>query len=341
MKILKKKKGLYAYNGTDGEAVTFLNAFKGVFGIDLLPYLNNKPIDFGDLLRTFDEDGVSNLRISQETDELNEQIDNGNLALLQKLNGQEGSIIGYIYELKNWYTNKLAKGKVVLIPAGGFGVNYKKAYYVYIADKMYTPAQKLAMFNKEFETNFLQLGGIKANKSAASINAWESLINRNAEENEKIYYKGFYNDYMAWYKAKRSTVSIGSVTKPTDGQTANENPENTTPTVEQSENMDFTETDASAFLQEIEKYSPLGWDNLQYWYKNLLEKKKEVSIEVYNWAYGYWLNKLNAEYATFAPLKKETEKEKHDLINGYKFAKTKNKKRGVLAAIISLIFNKK
>lgn len=359
MKYLKKKKGLYAYSGTDSEAIQFLNAFKQVFYIDLLPYLESKPIDFGDLLRTFDEDGVINLPLSsgnEGNDNVKKQIDNGNLPLMTKINGLQGNIIGYIYELKNWYSNKLSSGKVVLMPAEGFGMQYKEPYYIYVANRVYTPAQKSVIFNKEFDEIYKNLGGIPANKTAGSIAAWENYLTNPAENSrvknfDTIYYKGFWEDFFAFYKSKRlMAASQGSTT--TGGTGAASGTSTGTGTVDTSggtlntdklmTEADMTETDARAFLYEIEKYSPLIWANLDYWYKNLMAKKKEVTKEVFNFAYDYWLKKLNAQYETFSPLEKENEKERYSLINGYIFEKPKKvKKYGLFASILRAIFKKK
>jgi len=350
MKYKKNKKGLYAYSGTDSEAIQFLNAFKGVFGIDLLPYLNNKPIDFGDLLRTFDEDGTSNLNKftgNEGEQNLKIQIDNGNLPLITSINGKVGSLIGYIYELKNWYTNKLVNGKVVLMPAEGFGMQYKEPFYMYIANKIYTPAQKLSMFETQFKIDYLLTGGIAVDKSPASITAWENIINQGANINEDKYYKGFYNDYMAWYKNKRLMAASQGSTRGSagTGETAQEGSANNTATDRKQTDGEMTETEALIFLHEIEKFSPLNWGGLKYWYKNLMAKKKEVSKEVFNFAYDYWLRKLNAEYLTFDNVKQEKEKPDYDLINGYIFekpkAKVKVKKQNLLSVILKALFKKK
>lgn len=347
MNYKKNKKGLYAYSGTDSEAIEFLNAFSAVFGIDLLSYLNNKPIDFGDLLRTFDEDGTNNLpKFINNSEYLKEQIDNKNLSLITKINGQVGSLIGYIYELKNWYTNKIINGKVVLMPAEGYGMQYKIPYYMFIANKVYTPAQKLSMFETQFKIDYLLTGGIAADKSAASITAWENIINQSANINEANYYKGFYNDYMAWYKNKRlmAASNAGTVISAKTGTTIQDNANNNTFTETYTEG-NITETEALAFLHEIELYSPLNWGGLKYWYKNLMAKKKEVTKDVFNFAYDYWLKKLNAEYLTFDNVKQEKEKPDYDLINGYIFEKPKpkpkTKKQNLLSKILKALFNKK
>ena len=344
---LKNKKGLYAYTGTDSEALQFLNAFKEVFGVDLLPFLGDKPISsaLGDSLRAFDEN-PDDMLPEVGTENRQQMIDSGALPLLFKINGQTGSLIGYIYELKNWYKNKLTTGKVVYEKQNPMIASspYK---YMYIADKVFTPAQKLAMFEKEFKDNYLELGGLKADKSNASINAWEDLINRNANQNETRYYKGFYNDYMNWYKSKRLMAdSSGSSSaggtgagSGTGNVDASGNSNNPTETYTEG---NLIENDALAFLHEIEKYSPLNWGGLKYWYKELMAKKKEVSKEVFNFAYDYWLKKLNAEYMTFDATKQEKEKPDYDLINGYIFEKPKKakKKYGLLATILRKLFNK-
>ena len=105
---------------------------------------------------------------------------------------------------------------------------------------------------------------------------------------------------------------------------------------------DMTETEALQFLYEIEKFSPINWGNLDYWYKELMTKKKEVSKEVFNFAYDFWLKKLNKQYETFSPMEKEKEKERHALINGYVYEKPKKvKKYGLFATILRAIFKKK
>jgi len=139
MKILEKKKGLYAYSGTDGEAIQFLTAFKQVFGVDLLPYLGDKPIsaNLATSLRTFEEN-ADDILPEVGTNNRQELIDSGALGLLFDIQNKGTSLVNYIYELKNWNSNKLTTGKVVFIPAS-FG---SPAKYIYMANKTYTPAQK-------------------------------------------------------------------------------------------------------------------------------------------------------------------------------------------------------
>ena len=339
MNYKKNKKGLYAYSGTDSEALQFLTAFKEVFGVDLLPYLGNTPISsaLGDSLRAFEEN-ADDILPEVGTNNRQQIIDSGALPLLFKINGQTGSLIGYIYELKNWYSNKITTGKVVF-SAASFG---SPAKYIYMADTVYTPAQKTAMFEKQFASDYLALGGIKADKTEASITAWENLINRQATFYEQTYYKGFWADYMAWYKFIRATTNRTVIVKQI-GDVSLENPLDKIATDRVQTPQEMLETDALAFIYEIQKYSPLGWANLDYWYKNLMAKKKEVSKEVFNFAYDYWLKKLNAEYLTFSPQDKEKEKERYKLINGYIFEKPKTpaKKYGLFATILRAIFKKK
>jgi hypothetical protein len=345
MKYLKRKKGLYAYTGTDAQAIQFLTAFKQVFGVDLLPYLGDVPIsaNLATSLRTFEEN-ADDILPEIGTENRQTLIDSGALGLLFDIQNGGTSLINYIYELKNWYSNKLTTGKIVYSPAS-FG---SPAKYIYLANKVYTPAQKLAIYNKEFADIYTLLGGIKADKSAASIAAWENFLTNPAPNSRPynwatIYYPEFWAEFFAFYKSKRLIAASQSGSVITSGTTATDNTsaENPTPTETQSASIDMTETDARAFLHEIEMYKPLGWASLQYWYKNFLAKKKEVSISVYNWAYDYWLKKLNAEYETFEPLKKENEKANYELINGYIFEKPTKKKYGLFATILRAIFKKK
>lgn len=347
MKYLKKKKGLYAYSGTDSEAIQFLTAFKQVFGVDLLPFLGDQPIsaNLATSLRAFEEN-ADDILPEVGTNNRQELIDSGALPLLFSIQNKGTSLINYIYELKNWHSNKLTTGKIVYVPAS-FGAPAK---YMYLANTVYTPAQKSVIFEKEFADIYKALGGIPANKTAASIEAWENYLTNPAENSrvknfDTIYYKGFWADFFAFYKSKRlmAASQAGTViTTPTAGDVSQQNPADTTPTAENI-TVDMTETDARAFLYEIEKNSPLNWGNLDYWYKNLMAKKKEVSKEVFNFAYDYWLKKLNAQYETFSPLEKENEKERYSLINGYIFEKPKApaKKYGLFASILRKIFKKK
>lgn len=348
MKYLKKKKGLYAYSGTDSEAIQFLTAFKQVFGVDLLPFLGDQPIsaNLATSLRAFEEN-ADDILPEVGTNNRQELIDSGALPLLFSIQNKGTSLINYIYELKNWHSNKLTTGKIVYVPAS-FGAPAK---YMYLANTVYTPAQKSVIFEKEFADIYKALGGIPANKTAASIEAWENYLTNPAENSrvknfDTIYYKGFWADFFAFYKSKRlmAASQAGTVitTPTTGGGVSQQNPADTTPTAENI-TVDATETDARAFLYEIEKNSPLNWGNLDYWYKNLMAKKKEVSKEVFNFAYDYWLKKLNAQYETFSPLEKENEKERYALINGYIFEKPKApaKKYGLFASILRKIFKKK
>ena len=348
MKYLKKKKGLYAYSGTDSEAIQFLTAFKQVFGVDLLPYLGDQPIsaNLATSLRAFEEN-ADDILPEVGTNNRQELIDSGALPLLFSIQNKGTSLINYIYELKNWHSNKLTTGKIVYVPAS-FGAPAK---YMYLANTVYTPAQKSVIFEKEFADIYKALGGIPANKTAGSIEAWENYLTNPAENSrvknfDTIYYKGFWADFFAFYKSKRlmAASQAGTViTTPTaGGGVSQQNPADTMTTAE-SITVDATETDARAFLYEIEKNSPLNWGNLDYWYKNLMAKKKEVTKEVFNFAYDYWLKKLNAQYETFSPLEKENEKERYSLINGYIFEKPKAaaKKYGLFASILRKIFKKK
>jgi hypothetical protein len=353
MKYLKKKKGLYAYSGTDSEAIQFLTAFKQVFGVDLLPFLGDQPIsaNLATSLRAFEEN-ADDILPEVGTNNRQDLIDSGALPLLFSIQNKGTSLINYIYELKNWHSNKLTTGKIVYVPAS-FG---SPAKYMYLANTVYTPAQKSVIFEKEFADIYKALGGIPANKTAGSIAAWENYLTNPAENSrvknfDTIYYKGFWADFFAFYKSKRlMAASQGSTT--TGGTGAASGTSTGTGTVDTSggtlntdkvmTEADMTETDARAFLYEIEKFSPLIWANLDYWYKQLMAKKKEVSKEVFNFAYDYWLKKLNAQYSTFSPLEKENEKERYALINGYIFEKPKKvKKYGLFASILRAIFKKK
>jgi hypothetical protein len=338
MKILKKKKGLYAYSGTDAEAIKFLTAFKQVFGVDLLPFLGDKPISapLADSLRAFDED-ADNILPEVGTENRQTLIDSGALDLLFKINGQQGSIIGYIYELKNWYANKLTTGKVVYKQVDPL-LGSSPYAYMYIPNKVINETQFNALAELEIGDIMKQF---KINLTTP-FKTWDNILKTYGFKEKYLtkYNKYFYDNLRDYIIIKLRSIqpqtdsATGSGTNDASGASNN-------PTETYIEG-NLIENDALAFLHEIEKNAPINWGNLQYWYKQLLTKKKEVSKEVFAFAYDYWLKKLNAEYMTFDAAKKEKEKPDYDLINGFIFERPKPKKKyGILATILRKIFNKK